>query len=252
MPTLSSSPGTEKPKSGQGSGGVHPPGYGGGGDHSPGDGSSDYGGRLHRAKLGLLLGIFSISALFVGFTAFSFLRSAAIVTDPRTGAHVLEWLPAAIPLHLLLLNTLVLLLSSLTMELARRSLAREMILAPVRAIPGIALEPEYGVPWLPITIVLGFLFLAGQWLAWDSVKAHSLHVSGVALSPFFYFYLLTAAHAAHLTGGIVALLYSAVISCLHRPLEQRRIVLEIAAWYWHFMGLLWVYIFALLAFGRSG
>jgi cytochrome c oxidase subunit III len=251
MPTLPSPPGIEKPKSGQGSGGVHPPGYGGGGDHSPGDGSSDYGRRLQRAKLGLLLGIFSISALFVGFTAFSFLRSAAIVTDPRTGAHAFEWLPADLPLELLLANTAVLLLSSITMEMARRSLAREMILAPLRAIPGIAFDPEYGIPWLPITIVLGFLFLAGQWLAWEAVKAHGLHLSRLRLSPFFYFYLLTAAHAVHLAGGIVALLYSAVISCLHRPLEKRRIVIEIAAWYWHFMGLLWVYIFALLALGRS-
>lgn len=248
MPALSSPPAVEKPKSGHGSGGVHPPAYGGGGDHGPGDGSSDYGRRLRRAKLGLILGIASISVLFVTVTAVFFLRHAALVPDPRTGAYVPEWLPAELPLRLLLLNTLVLLLSSGTMELARRSLAREMVLAPVRTIPGIALDQEHGVPWLPITIVLGLLFLGGQWVAWDAVRSHGFHVSSVGLSPFFY--LLTGAHAAHLSVGIFALLYSAAISLLSRPVEHRRIVLEIATWYWHFMGLLWIYIFALLALGR--
>ena len=248
MTGLSSPPPVGKPKSGQGSGGVHPPASGGGGDHGPGDGSSDYGRRLHRAKLGLILGIASISVLFVTVTAVFFLRHAALVPDPRTGTYVPEWLPAELPIRLLLLNTLVLLLSSATVEMARRSLAREMVLAPVRAIPGIALDQEHSVPWLPITIVLGFLFLAGQWLAWQAVRAHGLHVFSAGLSPFFY--LLTGAHAAHLSGGILTLLYSAVIAVLSRPIEHRRIVLEVATWYWHFMGLLWVYIFALLVFGR--
>jgi cytochrome c oxidase subunit 3 len=248
LPALSSSPAMEKPQSGHSGGGVHPPASGGGGDHGPGDGSSDYGRRLHRAKLGLILGIASISVLFVTFTAVFFLRHAAMVADPRTGAYVPEWLPAELPIRLLLLNTLVLLASSGTMEMARRSLAREMVLAPVRAIPGIAWDQESGLPWLPITIVLGALFLGGQWLAWEAVRAHGLHVSSAGLSPFFY--LLTAAHAVHLSVGLLALVYSAGIGLLSRPLEQRRIVLEIATWYWHFMGLLWVYIFALLVFGR--
>jgi cytochrome c oxidase subunit III len=245
---LSSPPAVEKPLSGHGSGGVHPPASGGGGDHGPGDGSSDYGRRLNRAKLGLILGIASISVLFVTVTAVFFLRHAALVLDPHTGAYVAEWLPAELPLRLLFVNTLVLLLSSLTIEMARRSLAREMVLAPVRAIPGIALDQERNIPWLPITIGLGFLFLGGQWLAWGAVRAHGLHVSSAGLSPFFY--LLTGAHAAHLSVGILALLYSAAIALLSRPLEHRRIVLEVATWYWHFMGLLWVYVFVLLAFAR--
>ena len=237
----------EKPKSGHGGGGVHPPGYGGG-DHGPGDGSSDYGRRLHRARLGLLLGIVSITVLFVTVTAVFFLRHAALVLDPRTGTYVREWLPAELPFRLLLLNTFVLLLSSATMELARRSVGREMLLAQLRTIPGIALDREYGVPWLAITISLGLVFLGGQWLAWQALGVHGFHISSAGLSPFFY--LLTGAHAAHLSVGILALLYAEVISLLGRPIELRRIALEIAAWYWHFMGLLWLYVFALLEFGR--
>lgn len=65
-------------------------------------------------------------------------------------------------------------------------------------------------------------------------------------------YLPTAAHAVHLAGGILVLLCACAIFVLRRVVEQRRIVVEVASWYWHFMGVLWVYIFALLEFGRQG
>jgi cytochrome c oxidase subunit 3 len=48
----------------------------------------------------------------------------------------------------------------------------------------------------------------------------------------------------------MVLLYACVIAVLRQRLEHRRIVLEVAAWYWHFMGVLWVYVFGLLQFGR--
>jgi len=51
-------------------------------------------------------------------------------------------------------------------------------------------------------------------------------------------------------GGIVALFWAGFTSLLHRPIEGRRIVVDVAAWYWHFMGVLWIYVFALLAFAR--
>jgi cytochrome c oxidase subunit 3 len=54
----------------------------------------------------------------------------------------------------------------------------------------------------------------------------------------------------HLAGGIVALLWAAVTSLLRRPIEDRRIVVDVTAWYWHFMAVLWIYVFALLAFAR--
>ena len=67
-----------RPKSGHGGGGVHPPAYGGG-DDERGDGAPDYERRLYRAKLGLLLGLASISVLFVTMTAiFFFLRHGAV------------------------------------------------------------------------------------------------------------------------------------------------------------------------------
>ena len=63
-------------------------------------------------------------------------------------------------------------------------------------------------------------------------------------------FLLTIAHAVHLAGGMIALLWAASASLLHKPVESRRIVVDITAWYWHFMAVLWIYMFALLGFAR--
>jgi cytochrome c oxidase subunit 3 len=238
----------EPPKLGQGWGGVHPPALGGGGDNGPDDGYPDYGRRLYRAQLALLCGLASISILFVTITAVFFLRQATVVIDHRTGQYVHEWAQMQLPVRLLLWNTLVLLLSSLTMELARRSIAREMVLAPVAGIAGIVLDREFRMPWLAITVTLGLLFLGGQWLAWEALRTHGFHVFTSGPSPFFY--ILTGAHAIHLAVGIMVLLYAGVIAVMRQRLEHRRIVLEVASWYWHFMGVLWVYVFALLQFGR--
>lgn len=246
MAVISSSTTHEKPRSGFGGGGVHPPGYGGGGGPGPGDGFSDYERRLHRARLGLLLGVVSITMLFVTATAVFLLRHAAVVVDPHTGTYVHKWLQVQLPTQLLLLNTCVLLLSSVTVELARRSVEREMILSPLRTIAGIAWEAERGIPWVGITVILGFVFLFGQWMAWEALQMRGFHVSTAGLSPFFY--LLTGAHAIHLAVGILILSYAGTIALMRRGLEHRRVVVEIAAWYWHFMGILWVYIFALLEF----
>lgn len=242
------SPPITQERLGQGGGGVHPPGFGGGGNSGPGDGSSDYERRLHRARLGLILGIVSITMLFVTATAVFLLRHAAVVGDRHSHLYVHQWLQVEIPVRLLLLNTFVLLLSSLTMEWARRSIAREIVFSSLRAIPGVAWDDEGKVPWLGITVTLGLIFLAGQALAWQALQAHGFHVSTAGFSPFFY--LLTGAHAVHLAVGILVLFYAGMVSLLHGSLEHRGIVVETAAWYWHFMAVLWVYVFALLQFGR--
>ena len=239
----------EKPKSGQGGGGVHPPAYGGGGDNGPGDNSPDYERRLYRARLALICGLVSISILFVTVTAVFFaLRHGAPVFDVRANRYVREWVEVNLPVRLLMLNTLVLLLSSFSIEMARRRVAREMVLAPIRSLPGIALERERGIPWLGLTVALGTVFLVGQWMAWSAFRFQGFHVSSGSPTPFFY--ILTGAHAVHVLGGMLVLMYAGVISLLHRALERRRIIVEVAAWYWHFMGLLWIYIFALLEFGK--
>jgi len=219
----------------------------GGGGGGRGDGAPNYGDRLRRYRLGLAVGLTSVVMLFVSFTSAYIVRQGLGNWDFAAGAYVRDWQKLQLPLSLLFVNTAILLASSITVELARRRAAQQVVLAPVTSIPGISEGRQKPIPWLWITVVLGFGFLLGQGLAWSELVRRGLVISSGPSSSFFY--VLTGTHAAHLTGGMIALLYAALISTplLARPVETRRIVVDITAWYWHVMALLWIYIFALLA-----
>jgi cytochrome c oxidase subunit 3 len=187
--------------------------------------------------------------VFISLTSAYVVRQGLPTFDGATNSYVRDWGQVQLPWMLLAINTALLLISSLTMEAARRGMARRAALAPLQSIPGIAIGEEKSFPWLGVTVLLGFGFLAGQWMAWGELKARGFFVDTNPNSSFVY--LLTAAHAVHLAGGIVALLWAAVMtSLLHRPVEGRRIVVDVTAWYWHFMAVLWIYVFALLGFAR--
>jgi cytochrome c oxidase subunit III len=238
------------PSTRQGGGAGAPPSYGGGGDGESGGSSPNYGERLRRARLGLAVGITPVIMLSVSFTSAYIVRQGLPTLDVRTNQYVHDWLPVNLPWILLLINTVILLVSSAAMEMARRQITRQAALAGVESIPGVTLGEERRFPWLGITIVLGLAFLAGQWEAWQELAARGFYLATSASSSFVY--LLTGMHAIHLVGGIFALLYAGVTSLpvLRRPVEARRIVVDIAGWYWHFMALLWIYIFALIEFAR--
>lgn len=240
-------PRVDDPRIGHG-GGTRPPAGGGGGDGGNGNGDPDYGHRLRRARLGVAVVLVPVVMLFVSFTSAYIVRKGMPTLDDHTNTYVRDWLTVNLPSALLLVNTLVLLLSSVTMEFARRRLARQVALAPVQSIPGVSLGKENAFPWLGATVVLGFVFLTGQWMAWRELADRGFYLATSASSSFVY--LLTATHAVHLAGGLLVLLYAAGSSLTRRPIEARRIVVDVTAWYWHFMALLWIYIFGLLEFVR--
>jgi cytochrome c oxidase subunit 3 len=236
------------PKTGYGSGGMHPPVHDGGGDDRGGNGSPDYGQRLRRTRLGLLVGLVAVTMLFVSFTSVYVVRRGLPTFDQRTSSYTRDWLQVNLPTTLLLVNTVLLFLSSITAELARRQITREAALAPVQSIPGVSIGKERNLPWLGATVILGFAFLTGQWMAWRQLADRGFYLATSPSSSMVY--LLTATHAVHLAGGLLVLLYAVGTSLLHRPVEGRRIVVDVTAWYWHFMALIWIYIFALLEFVR--
>jgi cytochrome c oxidase subunit 3 len=249
MATLSPTVSLKYPKTHGGGGAGAPPSSGGGdGDGRAGGSSPNYGERLRRARLGLAVGLTPVIMLFVSFTSAYIIRQGLPTLDVRTNTYVHDWLPVNLPWVLLLINTVVLLVSSITMELARRQITRQSALAPVQSIPGVSLGEEKSMPWLGITVVLGLGFLIGQWLAWQELESRGFYLATSASSSFVY--LLTGMHALHLAGGILALLSTAITSLLRKPVEARRIVVDITAWYWHFMALLWIYVFALLEIAR--
>jgi cytochrome c oxidase subunit 3 len=224
-----------------------PPETGGGDDGRGGD-VPDYGARLRRARLGLICAIATVCMVFISLTSAYVVRQGLPTFDGTSNSYVRDWGRVDLPWLLLGINTFILLLSSLSMEIARRRAATAAALAPVKSIPGISLGDEKDFPWLGVTVLLGFAFLAGQFLAWNEMHTRGFFVNTNPSSSFAF--LLTLAHAVHLGGGVIALLWAGSSSLLKRPLEARRIAVDITAWYWHFMAVLWIYIFALLGFAK--
>ncbi|HEV3306457.1 MAG TPA: cytochrome c oxidase subunit 3 [Candidatus Sulfotelmatobacter sp.] len=242
------SPSTPANRLGRGGDVPVPPSGGNGGDNSQGSNFPNYGARLRRARLGLICGIATVSMVFISLTSAYVVRQGLPTFDGATNSYVRDWGQVQLPWLLLAINTALLLVSSLTMELARRDIKRRAALAPLQSMPGISLGEDKSFPWLGATVLLGFAFLVGQWLAWAELKARGFFVDTNPNSSFVY--LLTAAHAVHLAGGIIALIWASVTSLLHRPVESRRIVVDVTGWYWHFMAVLWIYVFALLGLAR--
>jgi cytochrome c oxidase subunit 3 len=170
----------------------------------------------------------SILMLFIALTSAYIVRGV-----PALGGGENDWLPLDMP-PVLWLNTGVLLLSSFSIELARRALKRN----------------EYGRfrGWISLTTLLGVAFLAGQLIAWRQLAGQGVFINSHPHSSFFY--LLTSLHGLHLLGGVIALSYVTVAALRMRIGFKRRTAVDVTALYWHFMDGLWIYLFGLLFFFR--
>ncbi|MHB8540778.1 MAG: cytochrome c oxidase subunit 3 [Candidatus Acidiferrales bacterium] len=199
-------------------GGAKPPSGTGGDGDGPAGSRSGIPQRIYVT--GITIGMAAILMFFMAFVS-AFIVRKGVGTD---------WHAFPLP-RILWLDTLILLASSATMVRARRFFARG--------------DRQGFRHWWAVTTILGFLFLAGQLIAWRQMVASGFYVATNASSSFFY--VLTAAHGLHLLGGIVALLY------VGRG-KLRRLTLatatEVASYYWHFMDGLWVFLFLLLLLGR--
>jgi len=174
------------------------------------------------ASTGIWVGLASITMTFAAFT------SALIV---RQGGAP-DWQHISLP-PVLYFNTLLILASSITLELGRRDVARFM-----GGLRGRVASP---VRWLYITLFLGVLFVAGQTFAWLELRSQGFGLSTNVSYSFFY--VLTVAHALHLLGGLGGMVR--VIAKLNKSV-LRRSTLDATSRYWHFMGALWLYLLLLL------
>ncbi len=202
---------------------------------------------MKRYRLGLMIGMVSVMMLFITFSTTFIFRHHVKHFDPRAGIFVSDWAPVPLPYTLLLFNTAILLLSSFTIEKGRRQVFEQAVVAPITALPGIAADRGCRVSWVAVTAFLGVMFLGGQALAWRHLTQRGYLLASNPANSFFY--LLTGLHAVHLLGGVLALGYALFSGFLPRPLERRRVIVDVAAWYWHFMAMLWIYVFAVIALG---
>jgi cytochrome c oxidase subunit III len=251
MPTIHDRVDIERrPKLGGGGPGKIPHRRGfGGGDDGDRDGSRNFPSssqRLRRGRIGVAVGIGCVSTLFIGLTVAYMVRQSTPHWDQVLQRDVYDWKPLALPYLQLWTNSVLLLLSSFTLELARRFTNRKEEFAVMGIVPpGVAGH----LPWLNLTAGLGLGFLAGQVMVWNSLRAHGWYLRANPSSSFFY--LLTGLHAAHLAGGVIALLYVSAGRWFRVRFETLRIGIDLTSWYWHFMAFLWFCIFALLHFAKG-
>ncbi|HEY0378687.1 MAG TPA: cytochrome c oxidase subunit 3 [Pyrinomonadaceae bacterium] len=206
------------PPGGNGQNGKGPGGGGSGGKQ--GDEAHRFSPKPYRLTLWIL-----IAAIFMMF--------AAMIAAYVMLAMGEKWPEVVMP-RLLWLSTGLIVASSLTLEAARGSLKAGS-------------DPGY-VRWLSLTLLLGLGFLAAQVFAWRQLVEQGVYLATNNHSSFFY--LLTGAHALHLSGGILGLSYL-LMRTRHRRAEKnaemkRRAAAGVVSVYWHFMDGLWVLLFLLL------
>jgi cytochrome c oxidase subunit III len=195
-------------------GGGQPPSGGSGG----GDGPSGRGSSRRASMTGLMVLLAAVVMFFAALT------SAFIVRRGLSN----DWISTRIP-QVLWFNTIALLASSAVLEMARRALRAGR-------------RENFNRLWIAGS-ALGVLFLAGQYAAWLELRAQGIYLATNPSSSFFY--VLTAAHALHLIGGVVALLYVSVQALRLRLGPGKRTAIDVTAVYWHFLDGLWVYLLVL-------
>ena len=182
-------------------------------------------GEQRRRDFALQLGmwIFLATATML-FAAFS---SAYIVRQSGT-----DWRHLTLP-SVLWLNTLLLVVSSVSIEIAR-----------IDARNG---KWQGATASVVATALLGIAFVVGQFAAWRDLVAQGVYVPTNPYSSFFY--ILTGLHVLHLTAGLMFLAYVAWRIFRRKGSEDSAplsTLLNLAATFWHFFGALWLYLFVLL------
>ena len=199
--------------------------------------------RLDRYRLGLFFALAAVFMFFVAIVSVFFVSQSSGHFDANA-RYINEWLPTVIP-PILWLNTAVLLISSLTIEIGRRHMFREMHVMDEWLGLGKPISRR-AMPWVATTVMLGCLFVAGQIVAWNQLATERVHFNTSPSSHSFY--LITGIHGLHLVLGVALLVGAFSALFLSRQIENRQIAVDLAAWYWHSMGVLWVGLFALLVF----
>jgi len=147
----------------------------------------------------------------------------------------LEWHPFDLPIQIWI-STALIAMSSLVYVFAERAVNAE--------------KHETAKKWLLGTTILGTAFISSQILVWMELSARGVYAYGNPYAGFFY--ILTALHAVHVMGGIIAL-GSLLLRSWPPPrrafeIQRRKTLSQVVGWYWHMMGVLWLVLIGLLGF----
>ena len=190
---------------------------GGNGGGGPSRGDDPYY-KDHVMWIGLWLFLSAVIMLFAAFTS-------AVIIRRESG----DWKSIYFP-SFLLINTVILILSSITFEICKKKLK--------------TFQKNGYRFWLGMTVFLGFMFLIGQIYAWNLMAHHGYFLPTNPHASFFY--LLTCIHGVHLLGGIIWLVFLFLGTRQIRDVGSTLTSARLASTYWHFLTFLWVYLYFLL------
>ncbi len=131
-------------------------------------------------------------------------------------------------------STLVLFLSSVMVFLSVRA-ARSDEFRKLRA-------------FISGAFVLGTAFLIMQYIGWQQLQETGIYLKGNPSGSFLY--ILTGLHAFHLISGLVVLVFALAASFKMNIHSKKMIQLEVCSTYWHFLDILWIYLFVFLLYFR--
>jgi cytochrome c oxidase subunit III len=173
--------------------------------------------KIHPHKFTLWVGIGSIIMMFAGLT------SAYIVKRSQA-----NWTMLEIP-GIFWVSTITILLSSLTMYLAVKAF-RERNMNRYRSM-------------LSLTAILGLAFLVMQVIGFMQYRSMDIRLIGAGSNASYSFLLAIASlHAAHVFGGVIALVIIARKALSSRKRSYSSVPVEVVATYWHFVDILWIYL----------
>ncbi len=170
--------------------------------------------KIHPHKFTLWVGIGSIIMMFAGLT------SAYIVKQGQA-----EWTSVVVP-QIFYYSTGVMLLSSLTIQMALKAF-KERNMHQYRRL-------------ITVTALLGLGFIAMQIIGFIQLTNSGMPLAGSGASAFLY--IIFGLHALHVLGGAVTLLIMLIRAFSARIRNYNPVPVEVAATYWHFVDLLWLYL----------
>lgn len=179
---------------------------------------NDGQGRLHPQKFVLWVAMGSIVMMFAGLT------SAYIVKKSQA-----NWLEFALP-TVFWYSTITIIASSVTVHLALKAFkAREM--------------KQYRT-LITITAALGILFTVFQLLGFSNLELRNIPLFGPkSNSATSFLGVITILHMAHVLGGVIAILIVFFRAYNSKVKNYSSVGIEIISTYWHFVDILWIYLF---------
>ncbi len=181
--------------------------------------------KNNRAKKMMLwFGMISMSMTFAGLT------SAYVVSSSRS-----DWIEQIELPFAFTISTFLLLLSSGTFYLALKSI-KEMLIKRAQSL-------------LLMTIVLALIFIYFQFQGFGEIIEQGYYFTGAESSiTTSYLYVLVLLHLAHLTAGIIIVLYVLYNTFRKKYSVENALGFELAVTFWHFLDILWLYLFLFVSF----